>query len=383
MRAARSPWTVAAAGLALALAWQLFLVHGLYQGRWSGLFYTGTEVALPPALAGVEIARAPDPIGFDGQYYRFIAHDPWLATGARAYVDNPPLRWRRILAPALAWAAAGGNAAAVDGAFIATILAFAALGVGASARFVAAHGLSPWLGLAFLALPATYISVERMTVDVALAALVPPFSAFVAAGQGWRLYALLAVAPLARETGVALAGAVSLVALAERRLGRAVAVAVTLAPFVAWAAYVHSRVGGDSTAWFGAVPLGGLARRTLDPFPEAATGLGLRIAGGLEFLGILGVWAAFVLIALELRRRPRDPLVLAAALTAALFAFLAKEDIWQHAYGYARTMSPVLLLLALAAVRDRRPVLLLPWASMLPRIAFQVAVQALSVLRSG
>lgn len=367
----------------MALAWQSLLVYGAFGGRWSGLFYTGSAVALPPALAGMETARAPDPVGFDGQYYRFIAHDPWLATDALAYVDNPPLRWRRILAPALAWAVAGGRAATIDLAFVAVILGFVAGGAGWTAANAVRLGLSPWWGLAFLALPATYISVERMTVDVALAALLPPFAVTAAGVPPWRLYALVAAAPLARETGVALAGACGLVALAERRLGRTAAFALTLAPFAAWASYVHARVGGDSTAWFGAVPLGGLVRRTLDPFPEAAAGLGLRIAGGLEFLSILGVWAAFFLVVREVRRQPRDPLVVAAALIAALFVFLAKEDIWQHAYGYARTMSPVLLLLALVAARDRRPILLAPWALMAPRIAFQAATLVLVALRSA
>ena len=102
--------------------------------------------------------------------------------------------------------------------------------------------------------------------------------------------------------------------------------------------------------------------------------MGLKLAGGLEYLAVLGVWAAIVLTALELRRNLREPLALASAITLAVFAFLAKEDIWLHAYGFARTLSPALLLLALLGLRERRAVLALPWALAVPRILYQAAL---------
>lgn len=364
----RQPILVAASGLALALAWQCFLVYGLYGGDWSGLFYTGGGVALPRAIEAEAPRRAPDSVGFDGQYYHVVAHDPLLLGEPAAYVDNPRLRWRRILVPALARGLAFGSDDAVDAAYVGVVLAFALAGVFWSARFAAVCGYSAWLGLGFLLLPATFISLERMTVDVALAALCAGFAVQAKQGARVALFAVLALAPLARETGIALAGAWALAKRSATAAGMAV---LALIPLAGWALYVHSRTPSDATAWFGAVPFGGLLARTLNPLPEAAPSLGLELAAGLEYLAILGVWAAIILTVLELWREPREPLALASGITLAVFAFLAKEDIWLYAYGFARTLSPALLLLALLGLRERRFALALPWALAAPRILFQ------------
>jgi hypothetical protein len=357
-------------GLVLAAAWQCFLVHGLYEGEWSALFYTGSAVALPPVIAAESPRRAPDPIGFDGQYYHVIAHDPLIPSDAAQFVDNSRLRWRRILAPGLAWLLALGTPGAIDFAFFAVILAFTCLGVYWSAQFAARNGFSPWGGLAFLLLPATLISVERMTVDVALAALCAGFAVLAAESGSW-LYLVLALAPLARETGIALAGAWGIVQLAGGKARAALGAGLTLVPLAVWSLYVQSRTPSDATSWFGAIPLGGLIARTLHPFPDAAPSLGLKLAGGLEYVAILGVWAALALVVVELWRSPKEPLALASAITLAIFVFLAKEDIWQHSYGFARTLSPALLLLGMLGLRERRPILALPWALAAPRVLYQ------------
>ena len=377
------PWTVALCGALAALAWQWFLVFGLYSGSWNGLFYTGSQVAVPGSIAAELPIRAPDPVGFDGQYYHVVAHDPLAAESPARFVDNPRLRWRRILVPGLAYGLALGGDRGVDAAFVSVVLAFTFIGVFWLAQLASASGASPWFGLAFVLLPATFISLERLTVDVALAALCVGFAVRLREGNGWRMWVLLALAPLARETGVALAGALVLVELFRGRIRAAVIPALALAPLAAWTLFIHSRTPADATVWFGSMPFGGLVTRTVNPLPDGAGSLGLALAGGLDYLAILGVWAAIVLIGLELRRRLDQPLVLASAMTLAIFAFLAKEDIWRHSYGFARTLSPALLMLGLAALRDRRPLLALPWALAAPRILYQALLLALSVAKAG
>ncbi len=366
---------MALCGAGLALAWQTFLVYGLYGGDWSGLFYTGSEVALPPAIAAEDPARAPDAVGFDGQFYHVVAHAPTPPADSAAYVDNPGLRWRRILVPGLAHALAFGRDSGVDSAYLAVVLAFTAAGVWWAAELAVRHGASAWLGLVFLLAPATFISLERMAVDVALAALCVGFAVRVQQDKEIPFYAVLTLAPLARETGIALAGAWL---LAQRSGRAALLAAASLAPLAAWSLYLHSRTPADATAWFTGLPFAGLVLRTLEPMPEAAPTWGLQLASGLDYLALLGVWAAIVRTALELRRAPRQPLALAAALTLAIFAFLAKEDIWLHAYGFARTLSPALLLLALLGLERRRAALALPLALTVPRMLYQALLLAKS-----
>ncbi len=363
-------------GFLAAAAGQFALVYGLYGGAWSALFYTGADTLVPPALASENIRRAPDSIGFDGQYYHFIAHDPLILGDTKAYVDNPPLRWRRILLPVLAYTAGLGRPRAVDFAYFVLILGATVLGVLWLSRYAGECGLPQAVGLAFLLLPATMISLERMTVDVALAALAVLFAAVAErkpAHPPPYFYAVLVLAPLARETGVVCAGAWAIVEVGRRRFGAAFAAAATLIPLALWSIYVRLRTGADATAWFG-VPFAGLVGRTLDPFPTPTPSLGLKLAAGLEYLAILGVWIAIVLVVRWILSDPHDPAAIASALLLALFAFLSKADIWLEAYGFARTLSPVFLWLAMAAMKRRRWILTLPWALVAPRILYQAAL---------
>ena len=382
LRSLHHPLHVAVFGLLLAFGAQAFLVYGLYGGDWRGLYYTGSGVVLPPAIAAEDPPRSPDPTGFDGQFYHVAAHSPLPPADAAQYMDNPRLRWRRILAPGLAHAVSRVIPGAVDPAYVGVLLAFTFCGVWWSAGMVAANGLPAWVGLCFLLLPATMISLERLTVDVALAALCAGFAMAAGGRAGPGLYVLLALAPLARETGVALAGAWGIAQLASKRVGAAALAGLTLLPFAGWAWMVQSRTPPDATSWFGSVPLGGLLARTVTLFPEPAPGLGLKLAAGLDYLALLGVWAAIALAAVELKRAPREPLALAAALTLAIFVFLAKEDIWSQSYGFARTLSPTFLLLALLGMKRRNVLLAAPFALTVPRMAYQVLLLVLSVVRS-
>ena len=49
-------------------------------------------------------------------------------TGRPPFVDNPRLRWRRILVPALAWLCALGQSDFVDSAYFGVLLGFVFLG---------------------------------------------------------------------------------------------------------------------------------------------------------------------------------------------------------------------------------------------------------------
>ena len=97
----------AAVATAVLLAWQAFIVFFGYGGAWTALFMTGDSgPAAPPALISTGYVFKNNK-GFDGQYYRYVAHDPLFRHGLDAYMDLAPLRYQRILVPGLAWILAG------------------------------------------------------------------------------------------------------------------------------------------------------------------------------------------------------------------------------------------------------------------------------------
>jgi hypothetical protein len=329
--------------VALALAWQLAVVERKYDGNWTGLYYTGAQGTVPPQLGSEDVYRFAGRTGYDGQFYHYIAHDPWMHRGIDKYVDNPSLRWRRILLPGLAWLLAFGRDDYVDSVYFALVLAFVGLGSWWTSKL-----LGPRWALGFLLVPAVLVSLDRMTVDVATAALT--VGAMV---QPW---IALPLAALSRETGFLLIFAVA----AAKRDWRYLLCGI---PAALWYAYVGT---SDQTAWLG---FGGIFERTLHPIQYELSSRWLRFAAALDYLALLGIWTAIFLCTLLRRLGVAEWIGILFALFALI---LGKRDIWSDGYAFGRTLSPLLIALAIISVRDRRPLFALPLLMVLPRILFQL-----------
>lgn len=370
---------------ALALGWQTLLVTWHYDGNWTALFYTGDYGRIPPELASEGIYRLPGSAGYDGQFYHYIAHDPFLNRGMDDYVDNPRLRWRRILVPFLAWTAAAGQSRWVDPAYFAVTLAWVFLGAYWLSRYCRICGHHPAWGLAFLLVPAVLVSIERMTIDTALAALTIGFALYAEAEPSWKLYPVLVLAPLARETGLLLVFAWCAWLLVRKDWKRALTYSTAIVPFLGWLAFLSARTAPDLTPWCSWLPLSGIITRTLHPIQYPVTGLWYAVAAATDYLAVFGIWTAFgfAVAALALRPRKLTPMEAAAAAFAVLLAFLARPDIWTEAYAFGRTLSPLLVLLALAGMARGQWWALAPLGLVLPRIAAQMVAPLLVALKSG
>ncbi len=366
------------------LLWQSLTVHFNYHGDWTALYDTGAQLQLPPELAVEDVYRFPNSAGYDGQFYHLIAHDPFLARGYTRFVDNPGLRWRRVLVPALAYAIVLGDDERIDSAYFVVLLAFVALGVYWTSRYLARLGWNPAWGALFLAIPATLTSIDRATVDVALAALCAGFALYTAQERAAPLWLVLALAPLARETGLGLVAGYCLWLFVERRFPRMLLYAASALPAVAWFLFIRWRTGPDQTPWTSWVPLAGLVRRTLHPLQFALASGWLREAALLDYLGVIGVWFALGVAAWWLLHyRPLTPLVAAVAVLAAGAMFLSSPDIWAQDYSFARTQSPLLACLAFEGAATGRWESLPPLVLCLLRVLFQLEPQMKGILGGG
>src|SRR5262249_5671688 len=150
-------------------------------------------------------------------------------------------------------------------AYVVVVLASVFAGAFWLSRYCAASGLSPICGLAFLVVPAVAVSLDRMTVDVALAALCVAFALYGVAAPSSKIPAVLLLAPLARETGLVLIAAFALKRLTERRWKEALFASATALPWLAWTAYLRIVLWGDATPWVTLVPFAALAARLTHP----------------------------------------------------------------------------------------------------------------------
>lgn len=347
--------------LILLLSWQFLTVHYNRRGNWTALFLTGRASAIPPDLAPGTYLFAGG--GFDGEMYRYLAHDPFNQRGYVRYLDGPAQRYHRSLVPVLAYLLVAGYQPWIDAAYIAVIATFVLLGAYWMSRWAVLADRHPAWALAFLLVPATLISMDRMTVDVALAAFTVAFALYWRNGAWTKLLVVLTLACLARESGVLLVGGCCLAELFNRRLARAAICAFTVLP--AAALYLYIRYALPEPTHFGVPTWVGEHfspvrffydfyqphHYPLSPFLDT-------IAQGGDALSLTAILLAALLAILFLRAHPSNALALAAGMFVVLVFLLNGVGYWADVNGYARVFSPLLLLVALGSLARESGV---PW----------------------
>ncbi|MGA2185337.1 MAG: hypothetical protein ABSH47_20140 [Bryobacteraceae bacterium] len=362
--------------------WQALTVRYSYSGSWTGLFCIGALYGTPPpALASEELYVFPDSVGYDGQAYHYIAHDPFFRRGFARSIDAPRFRYRRILVPGLAFLLAGGEDRAVDAAYMGVVLGFVLLGAYWLGRFGVLLGYGPWLGLWFALVPAVLVSIDRLTVDVALAACCAGFALYVREWRPWKLYAVLVAAALARETGLLLIAACVLWLLVGRRFREALLFSTAALPAVCWYVFVSLHTTPEPFEYLTPVLFSGIVGRVLHPAAVAASS-GIRVlAFVLDLLALAGVAGALLWAFLRALRRALTPVAIAIYLFALLATVLAPGDAWSDVYSFGRTLTPLLLLCALDGLAggSRWPALAMLLVD--ARIGLLMGGQILNVLR--
>ena len=389
----RNRVVIALLAAGLAFAFQALTVRYNYGGDWTGLFCVGDRSPQPSEIARPYQFR--NSWGYDGQAYRLIAHDPFVRRGFDRYLDDPRYRYSRILVPMLAWALALGNDKWVDSAYILLVLGFVFAGAYWLAMLAERFGFPPWCGVLFLFAPATLVGMDRLTIDVALAALCVAFVALRPGSVGWLV--ALACAALCRETGLLLIGAACVPqvgrtpwsagrppgrpfyritenALVERRFRSFLITASTAAPAVAWLVWVASRLPASPTARTGFIPLSGYVTRLAHPFEYPFGPLITGITQVLDYGALAGVAVALWCL-WKLRWRPE---LLACAIPV---LFVNLPDVWSEVYAFGRTMTPFWLLIAIRGVESRLWIALAPIALMDLRIGWQLGSQVLGIVR--
>jgi hypothetical protein len=377
---ARRCWLPALVCTFLGLSWQLLTIHFNYGGNATALFCSGSNYPPPPGLAAEHIYVFPDTSGYDGQFYHYVAHDPFYRNGIGRAVDDPSLRYRRILIPALAWLLAFGHQQWIDVAFFSCNLAFLFLGAWWLAQLLGRLGWNIWYSVLYLAAPATVVSLDRMTVDLALVSLALGFAVYVNSESRRRLYLVLLLAALCRDTGFYLTLACVIPALFRRRFREAAWLASATVPAVFWNVFVslhlpHSPVSGAQL-----IPFFGWIAPWLHPvaYPfSAAVNTSVR---AFDYAQLLGLSLAFLLGVWRWREVCSNPIRGACLLWAAT-GLLLPPLFQQDCYSSARVFTPLLIFEFLESLRERTYLPRWPLAMVAPRIWLQLTPQVWGVVR--
>ncbi|HTS47079.1 MAG TPA: hypothetical protein VMH05_04000 [Bryobacteraceae bacterium] len=361
--------------------WQWLTVHSNYQGHWNALFCTGAELHQPPELAGEHIYLFPDSKGYDGQMYHYIAHDPFFIRGFDSYVDAPRMRYRRILVPLAAHLLAFGRDDRVDPAYTAVIL-LAVFGGGYwLSMYCSMLGFSAAWGLAFVLIPATLISMDRLTVDVALLAACVAFVVFLMRGARWGMYAVLVTAPLIRETGFLLVAAYVVWLASERKFRQASLFLTAATPALGWYLFILLNTEPESFQGLSLIPLQGIAERIATPYKYQFAAWINAASTVLDYFALAGIAIAIALALHMAWRREWGGSQAAIYLFALLAMFLYSPGAWTEVYAFGRTLSPLVLFLALFGLWKRNWIYALPLCLAIPRTAIQLTPQVSGVLQ--
>lgn len=373
----RNSILIALCATALAFGWQFAMVHFVYSDNWTSLFYTGdARMSVPDELASEHIYRFPNVVGYDGQMYHLIAHDPLFRRNFARNLDMPRVRYRRILVPGLAALLSLGQDRWVDRAYFSTILGFVFLGAFWLARWSQWHGHSVYWGLLFLATPAALISVPLMVVDVSLAALTAGFIWYAGQKSFLKLFVVLACAVLARETGILLLAGWCGWLLYQRQIMRAIQYAAAAVPAAAWALFVQMHTEKPGPIWLSPIPLYGILQTFAHPFHYPA-GLMENLLVPLDRIALVGMLIALGFVFRDaLRPAVRDHNTAVALAFACLALFLSGGDVWPEAAAFGRNFTPLLLIVTISGIRSRDWRRFLPLLLIDPRIGVIYATQA-------
>src|SRR5581483_5131031 len=369
---------------AAIFAWQEFIIHFRYDGQQSALFFTGGQLSVPPPLqAGTYLFQ--NSTGYDGQFYRYVAHDPFFRRYVARNVDDPRSRYGRILVPILAWAVSGGQDRFIDRAYQFIVVALCTVGVYWTCCWLSLSGCPPiWGVLAFLLLPATLASIERLLVDGPMCALFAGQLYYTRLGRGRAMYIIAALAPLIRETGILILAGI-LAAAAFGKCWKRFAVFATAAlPTAAWTLYVAAHTGPTGAMHNFARPVFGLFVRLLTvshDYPGSDKSLYVFMQT-IDFLALAGYIFCLALAAKWLwvsKTKWCDPIKLTIAFFLFMALLMGHPEPLMSAYAYGRTLSPLILWVALLGLASRK------WAALVPPLLVSAGVAiypAYSTLRA-
>jgi hypothetical protein len=198
--------------------------------------------------------------------------------------------------------------------------------------------------------------MDRMTVDVALAALTAGFVLY--SDSRWKVLPILVCAALTRETGLLLTAGYGVFLLSRRRFADLLWAAASTFPAILWYVYVsrHTSISGAVTPLEGIaslIPLWGWIERVMHPAVYPLSRWQALAAVELDYVALAGVALMLGHAAWLAWARRWNARAAASYAFAAAIIFLGSRSVWEDAFGYGRVVTPLIILLAVEAARPR------------------------------
>lgn len=271
-------------------------------------------------------------VGYDGQFYYYIAHDPFILGNSYNHIDFPAYRYQRIIYPLTAWLLSFGQPKLIPYMMVAVNLLGILLGTYFIILILKHYGRSPWYSLIYPSFWGFLLCLLRSLPEPLAITLVVMAVFFYLKGQTVRQVLVLSLAALTQETTLLVTMAFLFYFLGRKDFRRSLSMLFPPLIYSGWQLYLHSRfqtfsfVGGTQN--FG-LPFWGIIQKFLSFGPG-----GSLYERSAELLFLVLVLILIITSVYEVFKY-YSPLTI-AFLGYALLTSLLNHLIWVEPWSYAR-----------------------------------------------
>ncbi len=137
--------------VALTFASILFLYSLKFNRNITGFMVIGDYFKAPQIWTSHTLIHQ-NSVGYDGQFYYYIAHDPFIRGGSYDHIDFPAYRYQRIIYPLAAWLLSFGQPTLIPWMMVAVNLIGILLGTWFLILILKHFGRSSWYSLFYAGL---------------------------------------------------------------------------------------------------------------------------------------------------------------------------------------------------------------------------------------
>lgn len=335
----------------------IFLYAKKFNGNFSGFACIGDRFPAPGIVSAKTFVR-PQSKGYDGQFFFFASHDPFIRKGAWKFMDVPAYRYQRIMYPWLAALFALGRPKVIPHSLVIVNVASILMGGFFVITMLKKQGMSPWYGLIYGFFSGFILCVLRdLSGPVAMGFMAGGLY-FYSDRRFWLGALFLAGALLAREMLIIIILILLIYsAFIKKDRKELFCMSFSILPFLVWSGYVYLRL--HDVPWRGGkgnfgLPFIGLLTYIQNLFrqPEGwSEKLYLVIFLAVTFLSLL--------LAFREVLRSRNEVSLSLIVFSLLPIFMT-DRVWVEPWSFGRVTLPLAVFLLLNFIRSRDKLYLIP-----------------------
>ncbi len=295
-------------------------------------------------------------VGYDGQFYYYIAHDPFILGNSYNHIDFPAYRYQRIIYPLTAWLLSFGQPNVIPYMMVAVNLLGILLGTYFIILILKHYGRSPWYSLFYPTFWGFLLCLLRSLPEPLAITFVVMAVFFYLKGQTVRQVVVLSLAALTQETTLLVTMAFLFYFLGRKDFRRSLSMLFPPLIYSGWQLYLHSRfqtfsfVGGTQN--FG-LPFWGIIQKFLSFGPG-----GSLYERSAELLFLVLVLILIITAVYEVFKY-YSPLTV-SFLGYALLTSLLNHLIWVEPWSYARATLGLLVFNLLVFTQEGSKLNLFP-----------------------